>query len=83
MTPDKLRYIQNSMAGQSRSIRTICRELENLPASNLHHYLHRAGSLKAPERELLGSDERGGTVPLAGSSGDLALSEPPRTHAVA
>jgi hypothetical protein len=41
------------MADRERSIPTICRELGNLPASTLYHYLQGDGSLKAPGRALL------------------------------
>jgi DNA invertase Pin-like site-specific DNA recombinase len=53
MTPEKLRYARHLMADRERSIPTICRELGNLPASTLYHYLQGDGSLKAPGRALL------------------------------
>ena len=53
MTPEKLRYAQNLMADQARSIPDICRELGGIPASTLYHYLHAHGTLKEPGRRLL------------------------------
>jgi len=55
MTPEKRRYAQHLMADRSRSISAICRELGDLPASTLYHYLQADGSLKAPGRALLGT----------------------------
>ena len=55
MTSEKLRYAQNLMADQTRSIPDICRELGNIPASTLYHYLHANGTLKEPGRRLLGA----------------------------
>lgn len=46
MTPERLRYAQHLMADQARSIPAICRELDDMPASTLYHYLHADGSLK-------------------------------------
>jgi DNA invertase Pin-like site-specific DNA recombinase len=57
MTREKLRYAQHLMADRERSIPAICRELGNLPASTLYHYLHADGSLKAPGRALLPTDQ--------------------------
>ena len=54
MTPEKLRYAQNLMADQTRSIPDICRELGGIPASTLYHYLHADGTFKEPGRRLLG-----------------------------
>jgi hypothetical protein len=56
MTVDRLRYAQHLMADQARSISQICRELGDMPASTLYHYLHADGTLKQPGRMLLGSD---------------------------
>jgi DNA invertase Pin-like site-specific DNA recombinase len=56
MTVDRLRYAQHLMADQARSIPQICRELGDMPASTLYHYLHADGTLKQPGRILLGSD---------------------------
>jgi DNA invertase Pin-like site-specific DNA recombinase len=84
MTPSKLRYAQHLMADQSRSIPAICHELGNLPTSTLYHYLHADGSLKAPGRGLLETDERAGSAPFAGGApGDMALTKPRRAHAIA
>ena len=58
MTPEKLRHAQHLMADRGRSIPAICRELGDLPASTLYHYLHADGSLKAPGRALLGTQAR-------------------------
>ncbi len=56
MTAERLRYAQHLMADRERSIPAICRELSDLPASTLYHYLHADGTLKAPGTELLGGD---------------------------
>ena len=56
MTVDRLRYAQHLMADQARSIPQICRELGNMPASTLYHYLHADGTLKQPGRMLLDAD---------------------------
>jgi len=42
MTPERLRHAQHLylMADQTRSIPSICRELGDLPASTLYHYVH-------------------------------------------
>jgi DNA invertase Pin-like site-specific DNA recombinase len=56
MTVDRLRYAQHLMADQARSIPQIYRELGDMPASTLYHYLHADGTLKQPGRILLGSD---------------------------
>lgn len=53
MTPEKLRYAQNFMADQTRSIPDICRELGGIPASTLYHYLHADGTLKEPGQRFL------------------------------
>jgi DNA invertase Pin-like site-specific DNA recombinase len=53
MTVDRLRYAQHLMADQARSIPQICRELGDMPASTLYHYLHADGTLKQPGRILL------------------------------
>ena len=55
MTAEKLRYAQCLMADRSRSIPDICRELGELPASTLYHYLAADGTLKDPDRRLLGA----------------------------
>ena len=55
MTPEKLRHAQNLIVDHTRSIPDICRELGNIPASTLYHYLHADGSLKDPGRRLLAS----------------------------
>ncbi len=54
MTPERLSYAQHLMADRARSIPSICRELGNVPASTLYHYLHADGTLKAPGLKLLG-----------------------------
>jgi len=46
MTPERLRHAQRLMADQTRSIPSICRELGDLPASTLYHYVHADGSLR-------------------------------------
>jgi DNA invertase Pin-like site-specific DNA recombinase len=53
MTPERLRYAQHLMSDQSRSIPSICRELGDVPASTLYHYLHADGTLKAAGLSLL------------------------------
>ena len=53
MTPEKLRYAQNLMADQTRSIPAICRELGDLPTSTLYHYLYADGTLKDSGTRLL------------------------------
>ncbi len=53
MTPERLRYAQHLMADRERSIPAICRELGDVPASTLYHYVHTNGTLKAPGVELL------------------------------
>ena len=53
MTADKLRYAQHLMADRNRSIPSICKELGNIPASTLYHYLHADGALKEPGHKLL------------------------------
>ena len=55
MTAEKLRYAQHLMADRERSIPSICKELGNIPASTLYHYLHADGALKEPGRKLLAS----------------------------
>ncbi len=54
MTPERLGYAQHLMADRTRSIPSICRELGDVPASTLYHYLHADGTLKAPGLKLLG-----------------------------
>ena len=56
MTPERLRYAQHLMADRERSIPAVCRELGDVPASTLYHYLHADGTLKATGRRLLGAD---------------------------
>ena len=53
MTVEKLRYAQHLMADRTRSIPSICKELGNVPASTLYHYLHADGALKEPGQKLL------------------------------
>lgn len=55
MTVEKLRYAQHLMADRERSIPSICKELGNIPASTLYHYLHADGALKKPGQKLLAS----------------------------
>ena len=55
MTVEKLRYAQHLMADRTRSIPSICKELGNVPASTLYHYLHADGALKEPGQKLLAS----------------------------
>ncbi len=59
MTPERLRYAQHLMADNSRSIPSICRELGDVPASTLYHYLHADGTLKGPGVRLLGTSTAG------------------------
>jgi hypothetical protein len=76
MTPERLRYAQHLMADQTRSIPSICRELGDLPASTLYHYVHADGSLKAPGRKLLDTDKPGaGADPVKEASGGTAAVE--------
>ena len=56
MTAEKLRYARNLMADQTRSIPAICRELGDLPASTLYHYLHADGTLKDPGRDYVAGE---------------------------
>jgi DNA invertase Pin-like site-specific DNA recombinase len=82
MTPERLRYAQHLMADQTRSIPAICRELGDLPASTLYHYVHADGSLKAPGRKLLDADMHGaGADPAKEASGGPAAVEAPRARA--
>jgi DNA invertase Pin-like site-specific DNA recombinase len=82
MTSERLRYAQHLMADQTRSIPAICRELGDLPASTLYHYVHADGSLKVPGRKLLDTDMRAGGEGSAGKpSGTVALVEAPRALA--
>jgi DNA invertase Pin-like site-specific DNA recombinase len=53
MTPERLRHAQRLMSDRSRSIPSICHELDGLPVSTLYHYLRADGSLKEPGRKLL------------------------------
>jgi DNA invertase Pin-like site-specific DNA recombinase len=76
MTPERLRYAQHLMADQTRSIPSICRELGDLPASTLYHYVHADGSLKAPGRKLLDIDMPGaGAGPATRASDGTAVVE--------
>lgn len=59
MTPERLRYARHLMSDKGRSIPDICRELGDVPANTLYHYLHADGTLKAPGAKLLGSDAAG------------------------
>ena len=68
MTPERLRHAQRLMADQTRSIPSICRELGDLPASTLYHYVHADGSLKAPGRKLLDAEMRIGDGVASGVS---------------
>lgn len=54
MTPERLRYAQHLMADRTLSIPAICRELGDLPASTLYHYVHADGTLKATGIKLIG-----------------------------
>ncbi len=79
MTLERLRYAQHLMADQTRNIPAICRELGDLPASTLYHYVHADGSLKAPGRKLLDTDMRAASEASAGKpSGTTAPVEAPR-----
>ena len=62
MTSERLRYAQYLMADRMRSIPAICRELGDVPASTLYHYLHADGTLKATGLKLLGTDALADTV---------------------
>ena len=53
MAVEKLRYGQRLMADRTRSIPAICREVGDLPASTLYHYLAADGTRKSPGRRLL------------------------------
>ena len=53
MTIDKLRYARHLVSARTRSIPDICRELDDMPASTLYHYLHADGTLKDPSQRLL------------------------------
>ena len=66
MTPERLRYAQHLMADSNRSIPSICRELGDVPASTLYHYLHADGTLKQPGVRLLGTNST--RVGMAASS---------------
>ena len=55
MTVEKLRHAQLPMSDRERSIPSIRKELGNVPASTLCHYLHADGALKKPRRRLLGA----------------------------
>lgn len=83
MTPERLRYAQRLMADQTRSIASICRELGQMPASTLYHYLHADGSLKAPGRKLLEADAPVGAALPSMPSQDTAPSKARRPHAAA
>ena len=54
MTSERLRYAQHLMTDRTRSIPAICRELGDVPASTLYHYLHADGTLKATGIKLIG-----------------------------
>ena len=56
MSAERLRYARYLMADQARSIPQICRELGDMHASTLYHYLHADGTLKEPGRMLIGAD---------------------------
>jgi DNA invertase Pin-like site-specific DNA recombinase len=67
MTPERLRRAQRLMADQSRSIPSICQELDDLPVSTLYHYLRADGSLREAGRKLLDSDEASSAAPPVSS----------------
>lgn len=84
MPPEKLHYTQHLMADRTRRIPAICRELGDMPASTLYHYLHAGGSRKAPGRKLLGTQTRANGEDLArGPRGDAAGIDRPRARALA
>lgn len=64
MTPERLRYAQHLMGDRERSIPAICRELGDVPASTLYHYMHADGTLKAPGIALLNGGKTEGTLLL-------------------
>jgi DNA invertase Pin-like site-specific DNA recombinase len=82
MTPEKLRYAQHLMSNQSRGIPAICRELGDMPASTLYHYLHADGPLKAPGRKLLGTQTRADGEGPRELRGDAAAIDRPRAGAL-
>jgi len=63
MTPERLHYAQHLMGDRERSIPAICRELGDVPASTLYHYLHADGTLKAPGIALLNDGRAKGRTP--------------------
>ena len=65
MTPERLRYAQHLMGDRECSIPAICRELGDIPASTLYHYMHADGTLKAPGIALLDDGTAKGTLPLS------------------
>lgn len=65
MTAERLRHAQRLMADPSRSIPSICQELDGLPVSTLYHYLRADGSLKEPGRRLLDSNPTASVAPAA------------------
>jgi hypothetical protein len=82
MTPEKLRCAQHLMADPRRSIPAICRELNDMAASTLGHYLHADGSLKAPGRKLLGTQTQADKEDPKGSPHDAAGLDPRRARAL-
>lgn len=83
ITPERLRHAQHLMTDQSRSIASICRELGEMPASTLSHYLHADGSLKAAGHKLLEADAPVGAVVPSALLQDTAPSKVKRFHAIA
>ena len=82
MTPERLRHAQHLMTSQSRSIASICRELGEVPASTLSHYLHADGSLKVPGHKLLEADAPVGAVVPSAPLQHTTLSKVQRLHAI-
>lgn len=79
----KAAYAQHLTADQSRGTPAICRELGDMPASTLYHYLHADGSLKAPGRKLLGTQTRTDGGDPKGPRGDEAVIDRPGARTVA
>jgi DNA invertase Pin-like site-specific DNA recombinase len=67
MTPERLRHAQRLMADQSRSIPSICHELDDLRVSTLYHYIRADGSLREAGRKLLDPDEASLAAPPVSS----------------
>lgn len=83
MTPERLRHAQHLQADQTRSIASICRELGEMPASTLCHYLRADGSLKAPGHKLLEADAPVAAAVPSPPLQDIAPSKVQRLHATA